>query len=316
MTTDRDPTSQNNRDNAPLNHAPTLCPLGHAVGETDRFCSICGERLDDTRSGVSVASASFPTYTPGPGVAPYPPAPHVRAGLFRARRRRPWRQQLFITLAIILVLVIGLGVVAYVSQKEDMKSADQIWADAKAASTAATSVHVFGTRSSAVGSSVQNVSIDYVASRAISGGSYVAGTAAYKFVITPSAIYANANAAFWQQALDSASEAQALEGKWIELPTSAAGVSAITKLAKPFAFVTLQGKFTKGDLANCNGVNCIPLTDSTGSTIYVADSKAHPYIVQVTTTAASPMGAANLRFDDFGTATLPAVPSGAIAISK
>jgi hypothetical protein len=103
--------------------------------------------------------------------------------------------------------------------------------------------------------------------------------------------------------------------KWIEASSSnkdfasLANLLDITKLVQSFV---PQGTIHKGAIATFKGQKVIPLYDSTGSPLYVAET-GKPYIVGIHNTGQS---AGTIAFDEYDSAHIPSAPRGALSLNQ
>ena len=199
------------------------------------------------------------------------------------------------------------------SNGEAAKSASQVLTDAKAAMGRASSFHVSG-HFAQQGSSI---AIDLNLSRQRGGGTVSVSGATLDVVVSAGTIYLKADQQSWQKLTNSTSEAQLLAGRWIKAPTSnpdfseLAGVADETQL---LSGITPEGSMTKRPgTTDWNGQSTVVLVDSTGSTLYVA-ATGPPYILYAQNTSRSQGGQGSVTLDQYGTASVPPVPSGAISL--
>jgi hypothetical protein len=212
-----------------------------------------------------------------------------------------------------IALLVSVVVLATVTgfNAEDRKPPAQILRDAVAASENASSVHLSGWS----GSSSSLVDADLVLSKGASGGSLTESEGAIGLVVANGYVYLKADASFWQQATGDSSAAQALGGRWIKGSETNSDFSGFSKLTHVFGQIKVQGKLYKEPDVTLDGMSVIPLTDSRGTTIYVADTGS-PHIVRIVHSALSPEGPGEVALNEYGTAPVPSVPTGAIDMAS
>lgn len=199
------------------------------------------------------------------------------------------------------------------SNGEAARSATQVLADAKAAMGRASSFHVSGH----FAQQGTNIAIDLNLSPHRGGGTVTVSGATLDVVVSGTTIYLKADRQSWQKLTNSASEAQLLAGRWIKAPTSNPDFSELASVADQkqlLGGITPEGSMTKrSGTTDWNGQPTVVLVDSTGSTIYVAATGA-PYILYAQNTSRSQGGQGSVTLDQYGSASVPAVPSGAISL--
>lgn len=162
-------------------------------------------------------------------------------------------------------------------------------------------------------SSGQNTTLDLVLAHTTSGGTFTTSKGSFQLVSDGNQAYLTATQAFWvAQGVPSAS-AQTLAGKWVTgFPAAQTATLTksldVTQLLAPL----YKGTVTSLGTSTVDGQKVVGLKASDGSTAYVA-ATGPPYLLEV----ASPDNGAQgkVTFSEFGTATPPAVPTGAIDIS-
>jgi hypothetical protein len=196
---------------------------------------------------------------------------------------------------------------------EQNKPASQVLTDAKAAMTQASSFHVSG---SANGQGSPE-SLDLALSPSRGGGSVTVSGATLDIVVSGGFVYIKANAASWQKLLNNASEAQLVADRWIKSSASNSDFSGFANFGDSKKL--LDGMKPEGSVSkrpgttDINGKKAVALVDSTGSVLYIADVGS-PYMLSMNDTARSSGGASTVTFDEFGTAVVPSVPTGAISL--
>jgi hypothetical protein len=200
------------------------------------------------------------------------------------------------------------------SSSESKKSAADIFADAKTAVTSASSYHVAGTADD----NGDQLKFDVALSKGRSGGTIGTSGAMLQIVLSGGSLYLRGDAASWAKIAGNESVAQLAAGKWIKAPASSPGFKDLATTLDPaqlVATVSAQGRITKGPVTTINGQKAVPLVDhGDGGTLYVA-ATGTPYILKIVDSKASG-SAGSLTFDQFGTATVPPVPTNAVDFSK
>ena len=218
--------------------------------------------------------------------------------------------------AVASISALGAGMAACggaSSNGEEAKPANQVLADAKAAMGRATSFHISG-QFAQQGSAI---AVDLNLSPQRGGGTVTVSGATLDVVVAGGTIYLKADQKSWQKLTNSASEAQLLAGRWIKAPSSNpdfAGLASVADEKQLLGGITPEGSMTKrAGTTDWNGQPTVVLADSTGSTIYVAATGA-PYIVYARNTSKSQGGQGTVTIDQYGSAPVPAVPTGAISL--
>lgn len=194
---------------------------------------------------------------------------------------------------------------------EASKPAAQIVTDAQDATGATSSVHIAGKVNS--GGSV--VQLDVVADHGRGGGTIVEGGMTFQTVLDGKTVYLRADAATWTKAAN-ASVAGLLAEKWLKTTTDNQDFSefgSLLDISQLVSQFSAHGTLTKGSVTTYDGVSVVPVTDheTDGGTVYVANTGS-PYIVALVGTGNN---GGSLHFNQYGTATVPAVPAGAIDLN-
>jgi len=208
-----------------------------------------------------------------------------------------------------LVLVATVGTVTTL-RAEDQKSADRILSDAVAASRRQSSVEVTGSMGMTAAGPMM---VDLVVSSASAGGVVVEGSTRMWIVVTPSTLYLQGNAGFWQQYTD-AGTAATMAGQWVSVPTSDPRFGDLTGLMHVWDGLRPTGTLTKGGPTSFDGRSVVPLTDDAGKTLYVADN-GPPLIVGIARSATAANGAGQVVMRNYGTAPVPAAPVRSTALT-
>lgn len=199
---------------------------------------------------------------------------------------------------------------------EAQKSAQQILADAVAATQNAGSVHVSGSGVS----SGEQFSLDVVATNGKGGGGTVGlKGGSFQMVVSGTTVYLKASSADWTKLSGSSAAGQALGGKWLSTTTDnpdygqlASFVdlnTLVTQMAKP------SGTVVKQPLTTVDGIKVIPLHDTgdQGGTLDVA-ATGSPLIVELSAGGGGDQG--SVKFDQYGKAQVPPTPSGAVSLDS
>jgi hypothetical protein len=158
------------------------------------------------------------------------------------------------------------------------------------------------------------LSLDVVDGHGKGGGSISVNGETFETVLDGTTIYLRADAASWTKlSSGNAALANLLAGKWLKTTTSNQDFSDFQGLLDISQFVSNlspSGTVTKGAVTTIGGVSVIPLKDtgSDGGMLYVA-STGTPFIVSISGGGGDQ---GTLTFDHYNSATLPAVPTGAV----
>lgn len=209
-------------------------------------------------------------------------------------------------------LVAACGSTAPSSNGVATKSAAQIVSATETAGNRATSVRVvgFGTFQG------QSVRVDIVAGRGIAGGSATTHGATFRIVVTTKTIYLEAGRASWLVLTHSDTIADLLAGRWLATPTSTSQFRDFHDVFGGFGQIIRalagNGPFTKGEAARLDRRPVVAVTNAKRVTLYVATTGT-PYLESVHALG-PPQG--TIRFEDYGTARLPAIPRHAVPLGS
>ena len=199
------------------------------------------------------------------------------------------------------------------SNGEINKSPSQILKDAQAATASEPSAHVSGN----IVSSGTPEQLDVTAAHGAGGGTISMSGTTLQLVLHQPNAYVRADAASWNKLTNNPAAGQLLAGKWLQTPTSGqfADLAKIADLTELAQNITPTGPLTKGRLTTVNGISVIPLTDSgaKGGTLYVA-ATGKPVIEVLKSNGTTNSG--SVTFDQYGKATVPAVPAGAVSLAQ
>lgn len=181
---------------------------------------------------------------------------------------------------------------------ESEKSASQIVADAKNATSSLQSLHVAGTFSNSPFNS-----IDLNVAQTNGGGSVLVNQQQISLYADQNRVYLKASPSTWL-ALSKNPASQKLGNRWVEFPSGSAifaqfGVNSVQK----FIDGTLNQSprsLTKGPITLFQGRKSIPLRAG-NQTIYVAE-EGPPYLLGIASTG-------TVTFDHFNTAVVPSAPA-------
>jgi hypothetical protein len=195
---------------------------------------------------------------------------------------------------------------------EATKPANQVLSDAEQASAAASSARIGGNRTSS-GTQIQRQVVD---GHNRGGGTIGVDGATFQIVLDGQEVYLKADAATWTKSIN-ASAAQLLANRWLKTTTSDQNFSSFAKLldiSQLFTNFKASGTITKEAATKVNGISVVPLKDNghSGGTLDVA-STGVPYIISI---SGGGQNQGILHFDEYGSASVPAVPAGAIDLNS
>jgi len=167
------------------------------------------------------------------------------------------------------------------SNGEANKTAAQILADAKAATSQASSLRVVG-KIIEKGNQTQ---LDLAVGHGGGGGTVGVSYKTFQVVLHEPNLYVKADTATWTQ-LVTPTEAQMLAGKWTQTTTANPEFADLVSLLDASRLLTAlspQATLEKGATTSFHGASAIPLTDQAGNkgTLYVA-ATGPPHILGVT----------------------------------
>jgi hypothetical protein len=217
-------------------------------------------------------------------------------------------------LGVGLLIVLGACGGGASSNGEAKKPASQVLADAKAAMLQLQSFHV---AAEAVVNG-QPDSIDLVVAKTGGGGSITVNGASTQFLRAGGELYLKADKALLEQYTHKPAIAQLMANRWLKVPATNAAYADLGGLVDASKIMTQlkpEGSISIGAVTNVDGKKVIPLTDATGSTLYVA-ATGTPYIVKVVDTGRSSNGSGSFTFDEYNKAIVPPVPNDAIDLAQ
>jgi hypothetical protein len=161
----------------------------------------------------------------------------------------------------------------------------------------------------------QDLTVDMVLSQHGMQGTFTTSKGTFQIITITGTVYMEADHSFWaSQGLPDAS-AQLLAGKWLSgLPASATqGLANSFTINQILGSLDSTGAVTDVGTSTIAGQSAIGLKGSDGSVGYVA-ATGTPYLLKVVSPHDGAQGA--LTFSEFGTATAPTAPTGAIDFSS
>src|SRR5882757_1896096 len=161
------------------------------------------------------------------------------------------------------------------------KPPTQILAATKAASDAATSVHVSGSIVS--DKSPITLDMNLLADKGGQGKLSESGLA-FELIQVNGTVYIKGSAAFYKH-IGGTAAAQLLEGKWLKAPSSDASFASLSQLTDLRQLVdqtlTSHGSLKKSGTTTIDGQKVVGITDTTkGGTLYIATT-GKPYPIEI-----------------------------------
>jgi hypothetical protein len=195
---------------------------------------------------------------------------------------------------------------------EASKSATTILADAKAATSASSTVQVSGI----VIEKGKRASLNVVTGQAAGGGTITTSGATINIIVIPPNLYLKADKASWTKLAKSAAAGQLFADRWLQTTTSDQSFGSFGNLldtSKLTQDITTTGRITKGAVTTFHGKQAVPLTGTKNGTLYVA-ATGQPYILGLVGTGTKK--GSEILFTNYGTAQVPAAPSDAINVDQ
>lgn len=214
-------------------------------------------------------------------------------------------------MAVCAALASASATAGAVPAAEADKKPATIFADAKKATDNAKTVRLEGT----VHSGGQDLALDIVSGRQRGGGTIRIDGATFHVVLDPPDLYLKAGASTWKQFTGSAAAAQLVADRWFKTTTSNADFASIGNLADVRQLTDSLdngGTITKRRTTKYHGTSAIPLVNSSGNGVLYVAAKGKPYIVGIR----RDQGSGEVRFLDYGSASVPKVPKHAVDLSK
>lgn len=198
------------------------------------------------------------------------------------------------------------------SNGETHKTANEILADARAASEKASTVRIVGQ----VAESGSVTKFNLVAGHAQGGGTLTESGSTFDVVLHSPKVYLKADKATWTK-LENAAVAGLLANRWLQTTTANKEFVDLVQLVDIRGLISQlspSGKLVKGATTTFDGQSAIPLEDrgQAQGTLYVAATGA-PYILGLVGSGADK---GTLRFDKYGSAAVPKAPSGSLNLDQ
>jgi len=213
-------------------------------------------------------------------------------------------------LPLAAMLLAGCGGSSAKDNGEAAKAAAQVVSDAKAVAITATSVHVFGSGTSA-GSPIA-VNLYLVAGKG-GRGMVTANGVTFQIVRIGDTAYFKGGATFWQHFGGSAAAAL-LEGRWLKAPATSgrfASFTPLTDIGRLFdAIIAPTDTLQNEGKQNVGGVSVVAIKDATKKgTLYVA-ATGKPYPVSI-----KKQGSGGITFTSWNAPVMLTAPPHAVDIS-
>lgn len=222
----------------------------------------------------------------------------------------------FVAAALIAGVVMPAAT-ASAQSPETGKPAAQIFTDSVTAMEHLPDFKVSGT----VNDGTQTISVKLVMSTHGGGGSMSIGGATIHLVVTKKFFYMKASPQSWKNlaggTAGTSNVFSLLAGKWVKFPIGNAAFSGLANFS--FSNKFLPGilkqsmTFTKEGETTWDGRSAIALKDSQGADVYIAAKSPHYLLGVAKPTKGADNSDGSLKFSDFGTAAIPAVPVNAVS---
>jgi hypothetical protein len=197
------------------------------------------------------------------------------------------------------------------SNGEASKSANTIFADAERATESAASVHIAGR----FNSGSDKIALDLVDSSKRSGGTIADDGQTFQVILAGKTAYIKGSKATMTK-ISGTAAGQLLGGRWLKTTPGNQDFGSLTglfKLSNLIGSIQPEGSLRKGSPTTVKGQSAIGLTDPAHkATLYVATS-GRPYMIEL---VGGPGQPGTLTFDQFGSATPPAIPKGAVDLDQ
>jgi hypothetical protein len=193
------------------------------------------------------------------------------------------------------------------------KSPAEILAATKAATDAASSVHVSGSIVS--GSSPITLNMQLLADKGGRGQLSENGLA-FELIQVSGTVYIKGSAAFYKH-IGGTAAAQLLQGKWLKAPSNDSDFASLSQLTDLRQLVdqTLanHGTLKKTGTSTVNGQKVVGITDTTkGGTLYIA-ATGKPYPIEISKNGS---GGGKISFDRWNEAVTLSAPANAIDVAQ
>jgi hypothetical protein len=223
------------------------------------------------------------------------------------------RERARLASAIAAGAVVSLVAASCGGPGEAAKSASQIFKDAKAATASAPNAHVSGKIAQSSGSAL---SIDLDVGKSRGGGKVSISGATLQIVLANNVLYYRGDQASLQLLTNNPKAAQKYANQWLKESASTGNLASLAQLANLSVLVNAlssAGTITKGATTRINGQSAIPLVQHSkgGGTLFVA-SGGPSYIVALTNGTSKSNGTGEIDFTNYGHASIPAPPKGAL----
>lgn len=196
---------------------------------------------------------------------------------------------------------------------EASKSADQIYADAKIATESASSVHVSGR----IMSGSETLGLDFVDSSVRGGGTISFDGASVALILSGTKVYFKGSVATMTQLSDGNRAAgQLLGGRWLQTTTGNkdfGSLATLFELPKLIAEIKPHEPLKRDPVSTIDGQSVVGVTDTLRKGTLYVDTSGPPYMVEI---IGGPKDPGTITFDHYGSATPPAVPTGAINLDQ
>lgn len=229
------------------------------------------------------------------------------------RLRRSSTALLALVLVLLAAAIAGCGGSSSSGNGVADKTPAEILAATKAASDAATSVHVSGSIVS--GKSPITLDMNLLANKGGRGKLSENGLA-FELIQVGGTVYIKGSAKFYKR-IGGTAAAQLLQGKWLKAPSSNANFASLSQLTDLRQLVdqTLasHGSLKKSGTTTVNGQKVVGITDTTkGGTLYIATTgKAYPIEI-----SKGGSGGGKISFDRWNSTVTLAAPANAIDLAQ
>ena len=210
------------------------------------------------------------------------------------------------------VLVAGCGGSGSKSNGEAKKTGSQVLADALAAATGASGVHVSGS----IVSGGEPLTLDLDLDKGTGGsGTMSEQGLSFQLIRVGGKAYIKGSDAFYKK-FAGASVAQLLHGKWLEGSATSGNLAALTSLtdiSKLFSgALASHGALSNGGATTYKGQKVVAIKDTTKDGILYVAATGPPYPVAIV--GANNTGA--IVFDNWGKTVTITAPKGAVDLDK
>jgi hypothetical protein len=229
------------------------------------------------------------------------------------------RRSAFATVPIFVALVLALAIAGCGGSSSSSgngvadKTPAEILAATKAATDAATSVHVSGSIVS--DKSPITLDMNLLAGKGGRGQLSESGLA-FELIQVGGTVYIKGSPAFYKH-IGGTAAAQLLQGKWLKAPSSDADFASLGQLTNLRQLVdqtlTNHGSLKKAGTTTVNGQKVVGITDTTkGGTLYIATT-GKPYPIEITKGGS---GGGKITFDKWNGTVALSAPANAIDVAQ